>query len=254
MSESRIGAQLYTVREFTQTPADIAKTIKKIREIGYEAVQVSGFGPIDPLELKKIVDGEGVYICATHTPYHRMRNETERVIEEHQLWGCQHIAVGGMPQEYRNAKGFHQFAKEASKVAKKLAQGGLTFSYHNHSFEFEKFGDKIGLEILRTESDPTYFNFEIDTYWVQHGGGDPAEWILRCKDRVPLLHLKDMGNRGGQQIMMEVGEGNLNWPEILEAAMEAGVEWYLVEQDICERDPFESLAISLRNLREMGLK
>lgn len=254
MANSQIAAQLYTLREFTKTPKDIAATMKKVREIGYEAVQLSALGPIDPVELKKIVDGEGLHICATHISFERMRDEPEKVAEEHHLWGCKYPAIGSMPSSYRNAEGFHQFARDASKVAQRLAQDDLYFSYHNHSFEFEKFGDKIGLEILRTESDPDYFNLELDTYWVQHGGGDPAEWILRCEGRVPLLHLKDMGNRGGQQIMMEVGEGNLNWPAILEAAEEAGVEWYIVEQDTCERDPFESLAISLRNLREMGIR
>ena len=253
MADSRIGAQLYTLREFTKTPADIAKTMKKVREIGYEAVQVSGMGPIEPRELKKIVDGEGLTIAATHIGFDRMRDQAEAVIEEHQLWGCRHPAIGGMPADYRNAEGFHKFAKEASAVAKRLAEGGVTFSYHNHSFELERFGDKTGLEILRTESDPRYFNLEIDTYWIQHGGGDPAEWIVKCKGRIPLLHLKDMANKGGQPLMAEIGEGNLNWPRILEAAKEAGVEWYLIEQDICQRDPFESLAISLRNLKAMGV-
>jgi sugar phosphate isomerase/epimerase len=254
MTNSRIGAQLYTLREFAKTPADIAKMMKKVREIGYEAVQVSGMGPIDAKELKKIVDGEGLYICTTHIPYQKMKDTPEVVIEEHRLWGCKHPAIGGLPTEYRNADGFHKFAKEASEVAKKLAEGGLTFSYHNHSFELEKFGDKTGLEILRTESDPKLFNLEIDTYWIQHGGGDPAEWVLRCKGRIPLLHLKDMTMRGSEQLMAEVGEGNLNWPRILQAAKEAGVEWYLVEQDTCQRDPFESLAISLRNLKAMGVR
>ncbi|HET6453290.1 MAG TPA: sugar phosphate isomerase/epimerase [Armatimonadota bacterium] len=254
MSDSRIGAQLYTLREFTKTPADIAKTMKKVREIGYEAVQVSGMGPIDPKELKKIVDGEGITVAATHIGFDRMRDQPEAVIEEHQLWGCRHPAIGGLPADYRNAEGFHKFAKEASAVAKRLAEGGLTFSYHNHSFELERFGDKTGLEILRTESDPKYFDLEIDTYWIQHGGGDPAEWVMKCKGRIPLLHLKDMSNKAGQPLMTEVGEGNLNWPRILDAAKEAGVEWYLIEQDICQRDPFESLAISLRNLQSMGIK
>lgn len=253
MTSSRIAAQLYTLREFTKCPADIAKTMKKVREIGYEAVQVSGMGAIDAGELKKIVDGEGIHICATHISYQKMKDSPEEVIQEHNLWGCKHPAIGGMPTEYRNADGYHAFAKEASEVAKKLAEGGLTFSYHNHSFELEKFGDKVGLEILRTESDPKYFNLEIDTYWIQHGGGDPADWILRCKGRIPLLHLKDMAMRGSEQLMAEVGEGNLNWPRIMAAAKEAGVEWYLVEQDVCQRDPFESLAISFRNLKAMGL-
>ena len=253
MTESRIAAQMYTLREFTKTPADIATTMKKVRNIGYEAVQLSALGPIAPPELKSILDGEGLTVSSTHISFDRMRDDPEGVIEEHRILECKHTAIGGMPTDYRNAEGFHKFAKEASEVAKKLAEGGLTFSYHNHSFEFEKFGDKTGLEILRTESDPRYFNLEIDTYWVQHGGGDPADWIMKCKGRIPLLHLKDMTNKAGQQLMAEIGEGNLNWPAIFEAAGDAGVEWYLVEQDICQRNPFESLAISLRNLKAMGV-
>ena len=254
MTESQIAAQLYTLRDFTRTPADIAATMKRVREIGYEAVQLSALGPIEPAELKRITDGEGLTVCATHISFERMRDDPEGVIEEHRIYGCRHVAIGAMPEEYRSAEGFHKLAREASQVAKKLAAGGLTFSYHNHSFEFEKFGDKIGLEILRTESDPECFNLEIDTYWVQHGGGDPADWIRKCKGRVPLLHLKDMALKDGRQIMAEVGQGNLNWPAILQAAEEAGVEWYLVEQDVCQRDPFESLAISLRNLRATGIR
>jgi len=253
MTESRIAAQMYTLREFTKTPADIAATMKKVRDIGYEAVQLSALGPIAPSELKKILNGEELTVSSTHISFDRMRDDPEGVIEEHRILECKHTAIGGMPTDYRNAEGFHKFAKEASEVAKKLAEGGLTFSYHNHSFEFEKFGDKTGLEILRTESDPRYFNLEIDTYWVQHGGGDPADWIMKCKGRIPLLHLKDMTNKAGQQLMAEIGEGNLNWPAIFEAAGDAGVEWYLVEQDICQRNPFESLAISLRNLKAMGV-
>jgi sugar phosphate isomerase/epimerase len=254
MSSSRIAAQLYTLREFTKTPADIADTMKKVAKIGYEAVQVSGMGPIDPHELRKIVDGEGLTICATHSGYDRMKNETEAVIQEHYVIGCKHPAIGGLPQDYRNGEGFHKFAKEVSDVARRLADGGLTFSYHNHSFEFEKFGDKTGIEIIRSESDPKYVNMELDTYWVQHGGGDPAEWILKCKGRIPLLHLKDMGNKGGQPLMTEIGEGNLNWPRIMDAAKKSGVQWYIIEQDVCQRDPFESLAISFRNVKAMGIE
>jgi sugar phosphate isomerase/epimerase len=94
---------------------------------------------------------------------------------------------------------------------------------------------------------------EIDTYWITHGGGDPAAWINNCKGRIPCVHLKDMGIKLDRtQFMAEVGEGNLNWPAILTACKDAGAEHLLVEQDICYRDPFESLAISLKNLKEMG--
>ncbi|MDA0746274.1 MAG: sugar phosphate isomerase/epimerase, partial [bacterium] len=220
------------------------------------AMQVSAFGPIAPEELKKLAEGEGLEICATHTSYDRMRDETQAVIDEHLLWGCKYPAIGGLPQVYREggADGFTRFAQEASEVARKLAAAGLAFGYHNHSFELERFGDRTGLQILMEESDPDVFQMEIDTYWIQHGGGDPAAWIRKSKHRADLVHVKDMAMRGREQLYAEVGEGNLNWPAILDACNEAGTRWYIVEQDTCQRDPFESLGISLKNLQKMGLK
>ena len=99
----------------------------------------------------------------------------------------------------------------------------------------------------------------FDTYWIQHGGADPVVWIERMQERMPVVHLKDMvmlpadDGGGPQQALAEVGEGNMNFAGILAACQRIGVEWYAVEQDICQRDPFESLAISYRNLRAMGL-
>ena len=181
MAASQLAAQLYTVRDFTNTPADITTTMKKVKQLGYDAVQCSALGVIDAHELKRIVDGEGLTICATHTDYERMRDDPQAVIDEHNLWGCKHAAIGGLPQGYRSAEGYARFAKEASEVAKRLAEGGLTFSYHNHSFELERFNGRTGLEILYEDSDPKYFNSELDTYWIQHGGADPAAWIRQAE-------------------------------------------------------------------------
>ena len=254
MAGSAIAAQLYTVREFTKTPKDIAETIRKVAEIGYEAVQLSALGAMEPAELRKVCDDCGIEICATHIGYQMMADDPQAVIDLHATYGCEYAGIGGLPGEYRNAEGFAKFAKEASETARKLAEGGLKFVYHNHNFELEKFGDRTGLAILYEDSDPEVFLSEIDTYWVQAGGGSPATWIRSLAGRAPCVHLKDMTMKGRDQIMAEVGEGNLDWPEILEACVEAGTEWYIVEQDTCQRDPFESLAISLRNLKAMGLE
>lgn len=252
MSDSVIAAQMYTVREFTKTPKDIAETLSKLKRLGYDAVQLSALGPIDTNELAKMLQGEGLTAAATHVGWDRLKNEPEAVVEEHAILGCKHTAVGSMPGDYRSEEGIRRFAKEASEVAARLAEDGLSFSYHNHDFEFERFGGQTLMQTLIEESDPA-LGMEIDTYWVQHGGGDPAQWIRKVKGRIPIVHVKDMTMRGREVLMAEVGEGNLNWPAILEACREAGVEWYCVEQDICQRDPFESLGISLRNLRGMGL-
>lgn len=253
MTTARPGAQMYTVREFTKTPADTARTLHKIKEIGYDYVQLSALGPIDPRELKEMLDGEDLGVAATHVSFERLQNDLPALIDEHHLWGCQHVGLGSMPREYRDREGYSRFAREATAIARQLAEANLTFSYHNHYWELERFDGRTGLEILYEESDPKVVFAEIDTYWIQYGGGDPAAWIRRLKGREPLVHFKDMAVSGDKPVMAEVGEGNLNWPEILRACQEAGVQWYLVEQDWCAGDPFESLAISLRNLKAMGV-
>jgi sugar phosphate isomerase/epimerase len=253
MPPTCLAAQLYTLRDYLKTPADIAVTLPRVAALGYRAVQLSALGPIPVRELKEILDGCGLAVCATHESFERLRDDLDTVAEEHALLGCGYVAIGGIPVSYRNAAGYPAFAREASAVARRMKERGLTFGYHNHSFELERFDGRTALEILYAESDPEVFTAEIDTYWIQHGGGDPAWWIRRVAGRAPVVHLKDMAVVGGKPVMAEVGEGNLNWPAILEACRDAGVQWYVVEQDTCQRDPFESLGISLRNLRAMGL-
>jgi len=249
---------LYTIREFTQTAEAFARSMAKIRDIGYRAVQISAIGSIAPEEVKRITDENGLAICNTHTAFEPLWRNTAEVIDQHRFWNCKNVAIGSLPQEYRTGEeGFRRFAREASEVGERLAQAGMTFSYHNHSFEFVRFGKHTALDIIYQESDPRYLMAEIDTYWVQHGGGNPAAWIRRMKQRMPVVHFKDYAvtseGWNTQPVMAEIGEGNLDWAEIIAACQEAQVEWCAVEQDICQRDPFESLKISYDYLKSMGL-
>ena len=249
-----VAAQLYTIRDFMKKPEDMAVSLKKIREIGYKAVQLSGHGEVETEELKKMLDNEGLSVCATHVRFDDLRDNLDAVMADHDILECKYVAIGSLPGEYKNEEGYKKFAREASEGGKKMKEKGHVFGYHNHSFELVKYGDRTALAILYEDSDPEYFTAEIDTYWIQHGGGDPAAWIRKVSGRSPLVHFKDMAvTEDRKQVFAEVGEGNLNWPEILSACKEAGVEWYIVEQDRCQRDPFESLKISLENMKEMGL-
>ena len=256
MPDSRLAAQLFTLREFTQTPADIAKTMARVKKLGYDAVQCSALGPIDPAELAKVLKNEGLACCATHVALDRLKNETAKVIDEHRLWGCRYTAIGGFFKQDGKfgANDWTNFCADYNALARKFDGSGLSIGYHNHSHELARFDGRTALDILFERLDRSVW-MEIDTYWITHGGGDPAAWVRRAKGRIPCVHLKDMAIHPDRtQFMAEVGEGNLNWPEILQACREAGVEWYIVEQDTCYRDPFESLGISLKNLRAMGVQ
>ncbi|MFQ5810482.1 MAG: sugar phosphate isomerase/epimerase family protein [Armatimonadota bacterium] len=255
MAKGIVGAQMYTVRDFCKTLPDIEESCKKVAEIGYTSVQISGFGPADPKDVARIMEDCGLTVASTHTAWPRFREDLDGVIEEHKLYKCAHPAVGGVPPHYRSLDGLKQLLDELAPIAEGLAAEGMDFSYHNHNQELVKCGDRTWLAMLYEDGSPDVVKAEIDTYWIQAGGGDPAEWVRKCAGREPLLHLKDMCMTAErEQRFAEVGEGNLNWPAIMEAAEAGGVEYYLVEQDQCyDRDPFESLAISYRNLAAMGL-
>jgi sugar phosphate isomerase/epimerase len=253
MNVSTIAAQMYTLREFTKTPADIAATLKRVRQLGYQSVQLSALGKIDPKELAKILQGEGLTCCATHVSLDRMRDEPQAVIDEHRLWGCSYTAVGGFFPKDPKTQDWLTFARDYNAIARKYAGSGLSIGYHNHSHELAKFDGRTAMAVLLAELDPSIW-FEMDTYWIQHGGADPAAWIRKVAGRIPCVHLKDMGvSNTREPFMMEVGEGNLNWPEIFKACKAAGVRWYIIEQDTCYRDPFDSLETSLKNLQQMDV-
>ena len=255
-SKPVVGAQLYTLRKFCRTESEIVETFKKVADIGYSTVQLSGLGPVEPDAVAAALKDAGLTAAATHVSWERLREDLDAVIAEHKLWGCVHPAIGGLPGEYLCAEGVGRFLEELAPVAERLQQEGMDFSYHNHAKELARFDGKTWLGMLYEQADPGLLKAEIDTYWIVAGGGDPVSWIRCCAGREPLLHLKDMVVLPDQtQRMAEVGEGNLNWPAILDAACESGVEYLLVEQDHCyERDPFESLAISYRNLKAMGFE
>jgi sugar phosphate isomerase/epimerase len=250
---SVIAAQMYTLRDFTKTPRDIASTLARVKKIGYDAVQLSALGKIDSKELAGILKGEGLTCCATHVSLERLRDESSKVIDEHGLWGCKYTAIGGFFPKNPTASDWPQFARTFNEVAAKYAGTPVRVGYHNHSHELRRFDGKVALQTLLDEFSEDVW-MEIDTYWIAHGGGDPAAWIKKVAGRIPCVHLKDMAmGPDQQQQMAEIGEGNLNWPAVLDACRSAGVEWFIIEQDICQRDPFESLAISLKNLKAMGL-
>lgn len=249
-----LGAQLFTLRDEMKTPDAIEKGLHKVAAMGYRTVQVSGIGAIDPGRLRAICDREGLSIVITHTPQERLLHDIDAVIAEHKILGCGLIGIGSMPDAYRfSVEGCEQFIRDYTPVARKVADSGMRFMYHNHNFEFEKFGGRTLFDRLVEGFDPSV-GFTLDTYWVQNAGGDPAALLERLAGRVPAVHLKDMVYADRSVVMAPVGEGNMNWARITAACEKAGVQWALVEQDTCREDPFTCLEKSLRNLQKLGYR
>ena len=252
------GAQLYTVRMYTQTEADFAETIRRVAEIGYKTVQISGIGVgIKPERVRAICDEYGLEIVITHNSPDRILNDTDSLIEEHRILGCRYIGLGVMPEKYRSAEWLRRFAEDFKPAAARIADAGMQFMYHNHDLEFRRVkaeqaaddgnGKRI-IEYLTEWFAPEEMGIILDTYWVQAAGADVCWWIRKLKDRIPCVHLKDMEMTVQGPVMAPVMEGNLNFEGILEALEESCCNYLLVEQDFCRESPCDCLKKSYDNL------
>lgn len=258
--ESKLAAQMYTVRDFTKTRKDLAETLSKISAIGYPAVQLSAVGAmngerpeVSAREVRKMLDDNGLKCIATHRSWEALAGKTEEEIEFHHELGCHYTAIGGMPGSYGNegVEGFSRFVSEAAPVIEQLKAAGIRFGFHNHDHEFQRIGPgQRTLYDILIEEGGRDLTLEVDVYWVVHAGANPIRILQRCRGRVPVIHVKDKEVVPGDgPVMAAIGEGNLDWDAILPACREAGVEWYAVEQDICRRDPFDCLRSSFEFLR-----
>ncbi len=252
--ESMIAvAQMYTVRDQCQTVADTAKTCKKLKEIGFNYVQASGIKePKDVKTLKQIFDDNGLIACTTHRPnYAEVIEETDRVIDEHKYLGSVSV-ICGLPIQYFNRDGFYKASEELGNVIDKVNSAGMILGIHNHSGEFERFDGQTGLQILLDNCKG--LESELDVYWAQNGGADPAWWIEYFTGRCSQIHFKDMGIQEHKQVMPPIGEGNLNWERILSACKKAGSKYAIIEMDRPTIDGFEAFKISLENMQKWGIK
>lgn len=259
----QIACQLYSMRDLMQTPEAAASALKAIRRIGFRNVQVSGpIARFEPASVREMCDAAGLTIIGAHVGYDQFRSNLRGVIRNLTQWGCRYAAIPSACHDSQSPSDWIRFARECNVLGRKLLAKGIHLQYHNHDFEFAKFGrkglkgGKTAMHLLYGNTNPRYLQAELDTCWVARGGGDPAAWCRAMKGRMDQVHLKDMVIYKGQPVFCPIGEGNLNWGAILQACKAAGVRDYIVEQDDFQilNDPLANMAASYANLHKMGLQ
>ncbi len=247
-----LGLQVYTVRQ--SLSADFVGTLRRVKEIGYDAVELCGTGPYGGAEVREICDDLGLRVAGMHIGLDALERDLPGCIELAHELGMGNLVCPYLPEDRRRAReDWLRVARDLDSMGRQCRKAGLRLSYHNHSFEFVRFGDRYALDLLFEGSSPQNLLSELDTYWVKHGGADPVEYVRKYAGRIKILHCKDMAPDRDRSFT-EVGSGVLDWRAIHEAALEAGVEWYCVEQDVCAGDPMESARISAKFMRsELGL-
>ena len=252
MSDIKLGVQLFTLRDQCKDAKGFEETLKFLESIGCDVIQISAIGDIDPNLVGELVDKYKMDVCVTHKPYDRMKNDLDALVYEHDLVHCDNIGIGAMPGNiHESYEGVTGFIAKCNEISAKMKVKGKQLCYHNHAFEFEVYDGERTFERLITEAPDLHFI--PDTYWMQVGGVNPAEFLKKLEGRVEVCHFKDMRVVNNTQRFAECGTGNIDLGACYRACKDIGVQYIVIEQDLCyDLHPYESVKIGFEGLKRIA--
>lgn len=221
-----LGLQLYGVRHLMDQ--DVEGTIAAVAAIGYREVELAGLHNTSAKEMRAMLDRHGLRARSSHSSMQDIRRNWPRTLDDAATLGQTYIVNPWIDESERTIAGYTKAAHEMTAAAEAARAHGLGFAYHNHEFEFAAIDGKLPYDILLAESDPRLVKMQLDIFWIMKGGQDPLTYFERSPGRFPMIHAKDMAKDG---TMVDVGQGTVDWRDVLRAARTAGLEYTFVEHD-----------------------
>jgi sugar phosphate isomerase/epimerase len=223
----RVGIQLYSVRSLLAK--DFEGTLKALGAIGYREVEFAGWYNRTPDQIKRAVSDAGLTAPAAHVDLMAFRRDAAKLVAEHAAAGHRNVVVAWMPPGERTTlDDWKRRAEEFNRFGEAARNGGLSFAYHNHDFEFKPVEGQVPFEVLAAGTDPELVRLELDLYWATLAGADPLAWFRRWPGRVTMVHVKDRDAAGR---MVDVGAGTLPFDPMLKAARKLGLQHAFIEHD-----------------------
>jgi sugar phosphate isomerase/epimerase len=252
-----IGIQLYTVRD--QLAKDVPGTLKQIADIGYKEVEVDGFYGKTPAELRQLLSSLGLSAPSGHYALKQTESDWQKHIDDAKELGLQYMVNAFLQPDERND--YKSVVNLLNKAGEQTQKAGIQYCYHNHNFEFTRYGDTTAYDFMLKNLDPDLVKMEMDCFWLIHAGQDPVAYFEKYPGRFPLLHIKDLSPgypptqtlSAKMGLFTEVGHGTIDWKPIFKAAPKGGLKHFFVEQDLCERPPIESARISYEYLKNLNI-
>jgi sugar phosphate isomerase/epimerase len=250
-----IGLQLSTLNAMAK--ADLAGTLTQIHAVGYQEVELTPVAyTLPPDQLRRVLAESGLKAPSGHFEY----TDLSRQFEYAKTLGLDWVVCPMLPKEqWTSIQGFRTAARQFNEWGKHAHDMGMRFAFHNHDYEFRRFGDVTGYDILIKETDPKLVFLELDCYWVTQAGFDPVDLLHQLGRRVRMLHIKDRkpgfpasnDMSASSAHFTEVGTGGIDWPHIIAAARRLQIEHYFIEQDHIDGPPIESVRTSYNYLRRI---
>ena len=245
-SPHRIGVQLYTVRDLLAS--DYEGTIRVVAEAGYDEVETVWDGDRDPDDIRALFEEVGLDAPSTHVPLETLRDNLTGTLDVAGKIGYSYIVCAWLEEDQRSMSDYRSHVVLFNEVGEACKEVGIQFAYHNHQFEFEATEEGIiPYDYMLAELDPDLVKMEIDLYWIAYANQDAKDYFQRHPGRFPLCHLKDMGE---DLSMTPVGEGQIDFTDILSEHETAGLKHYFVEHDN-PKDPLASIRSSINYIKSL---
>ena len=251
MEKMPIAAQVYSVRE--EAGVDFAGTMKQLKSLGYDGVELAGLYGRTPDEIKGWLEEAGLTPIGAHVPFDEFDKDLENTVRAYHSIGCSYVAIPSISEDRRyGGSRYEEFLAAIPVIAAECRKYGMKLLYHNHGFEFEKTADgKTPLDELYASQSPEDLETELDTCWIKVAGKDPLAYLEKYRMRCPLVHIKDF-IQDGEVKLVAVGDGVQDIKAIAEKAQECGAQWLVVEQDShIFGSPMENMKKSICCLRSM---
>ena len=243
-----ISIQLYTLREHTAT--DMRGVLERVAKIGYAGVEPAGFGDLSAKDFASLVSDLGMRVSSSHVQGRIDGDDRDRIVDDAAALGAPYLVVPFLPPEkFTEAESVQRLAARLSGAVDAVEARGMKLGYHNHWFEFVQIDGRSAFDVFVDALDPRVV-LEVDIYWAQTGGVEPAGLVKSLGPRVPLLHVKD-GPCTEDGDMVAVGDGKVDTPAVLNA--NDSVEWHIVELDRCATDMWGAVERSYEYLTSNGL-
>jgi sugar phosphate isomerase/epimerase len=233
----RLGLMLYTLRD--ECARDLEGTLHRVREAGYEGVELYSLHGRDPGELRELLDALGLEACARHASLEEIENELDALARQLRTLGTDKLVLAWIPVPASGEEADALVAR-IDVAAGRVRDAGLRLGFHNHDGELRPLDDGRTVLDRLIELDGDRLFFEVDLGWAWFARVEPVELVKRLAPRVPLVHVKDLA-LAAEPHFVPVGDGGVGYADVLPALGGLGVEWLLVEQDECDGSPFDAV-------------
>ena len=246
-TQPNVGLMLYTIRD--ECARDLEGVLRTVAEIGYDGVELYQLHGHDPEAVRRWLDETGLVAVGRHAGLDALESDLPALAAELRVLGTDRIVLSWIdpPESVAVARAA---VERIAAIAARAHDLDLQFGFHNHWGELRPFEEGVTTLDLLAALPPELLWLELDLGWIWEAEADPVTLLERLAGRCPLVHVKDLRSRGSRE-HCPVGDGAVGYDRILPAAVRAGVEWLIVEQETYPFPPLVCAEKCLRNFEAL---